>query len=132
MVGGVASLMLNLGALAFVDPWLLLALLGLPLLWWLLRITPPAPKHIAFPPLRLLLDLKTSEQTPAHTPLWLLLLRLFLAGLAILALAHPIANPGARLAGNGPVLLVVDDGWAAASHWQERARTLTALLDQAE
>ncbi|MFM8990296.1 MAG: BatA domain-containing protein [Alphaproteobacteria bacterium] len=55
------------------------------------------------------------EETPARTPWWLLLLRLAVAALVILALAHPILNPQARLAGNGPLLVVVDDGWAAGA-----------------
>ncbi|MGI4941646.1 MAG: BatA domain-containing protein, partial [Janthinobacterium lividum] len=28
----------------FAAPWLLLALAALPLLWWLLRVTPPAAR----------------------------------------------------------------------------------------
>jgi hypothetical protein len=123
---------LNLGALAFLNPWLLAALALLPVLWWLLRVTPPTPKRVIFPALRLLLTLKAEQQTPAHTPLWLLLLRLALAALVILALAHPLANPGARLSGSGPVVLVVDNGWTSASHWAARATALTDLLDQAE
>ena len=124
--------MLNLGVLAFLNPWLLVALGVLPVLWWLLRVTPPAPKRVRFPALRLLLKLNAEQETPAHTPLWLLALRLLLAALVILALAHPLANPGARLTGSGPLVLVVDDGWSAAGHWQARSRALSDLLDQAE
>ena len=124
--------MLTLGSLAFLNPWFLAALGLLPVLWWLLRVTPPAPKRVRFPALRLLLRLKAEEETPAHTPLWLLALRLLLAALVILALAHPLANPGARLAGSGPLVLVVDDGWPSASHWPARSRALGDLLDQAE
>ena len=47
--------MLSLGALAFATPWALAALVSLPVLWWLLRITPPQPRQVTFPPLRLLL-----------------------------------------------------------------------------
>jgi hypothetical protein len=35
--------MLALGSLAFATPLALIALLSLPILWWLLRITPPTP-----------------------------------------------------------------------------------------
>ncbi|MEK9968518.1 MAG: BatA domain-containing protein, partial [Ferrovibrio sp.] len=84
--------MLSLGALAFATPWALAALIGLPVLWWLLRITPPQPRQVTFPPLRLLLLLRPKEETPAHTPWWLLALRLLIAALAILALAEPILN----------------------------------------
>src|SRR6266513_2238801 len=33
--------MLALGSLAFASPWLLAALAALPVIWWLLRVTPP-------------------------------------------------------------------------------------------
>ena len=41
--------MLTLGSLAFASPWLLLGLAALPVLWWLLRVTPPAPRRVRFP-----------------------------------------------------------------------------------
>src|SRR5207302_3875177 len=101
--------MLALGSLAFVSPWLLVALAALPIIWWLLRITPPAPRRIPFPAIRLLLGLVPREETPARTPLWLILLRIVLAALVIVAVAHPLLNPHPRLAASGPVLVVVDD-----------------------
>src|SRR5258706_12357606 len=84
--------MLALGSLAFVSPWLVVALTALPIIWWLLRVTPPAPRRIAFPAIRLLLGLVPREETPARTPLWLILLRRLLAPLVILAVAHPFSN----------------------------------------
>ena len=96
------------------------ALAALPIIWWLLRVTPPAPRRIAFPAIRLLLGLVPREETPARTPLWLILLRMALAALVIFAVAHPLLNPQARLASTGPILLVVDDGWAAARDWPAR------------
>ena len=62
----------------FVAPWVLVGLAALPLLWWLLRVTPPAPRSEIFPAVRFLLGLNATEETPAHTPWWLLLLRLLL------------------------------------------------------
>jgi hypothetical protein len=124
--------MLALGSLAFVSPWLLVALAALPIIWWLLRVTPPAPRRIAFPAIRLLLGLVPREETPARTPLWLILLRMTLAALVILAIAHPLLNPEARLPSTGPILLVVDDGWAAARDWPARQAALAGLLTEAE
>ena len=124
--------MLALGPVAFLAPWLLAALAVLPILWWLLRVMPPVPRLIPFPAIRLLFGLHQTEETPHHTPWWLLLLRLLLAALIIIALAHPLLNPGAPLRGSGPLLLVVDDGWAAAKHWDVRQQTMTSLIDQAE
>ncbi len=124
--------MLSLGSLAFANPWLLAALIGLPAIWWLLRVTPPAPKRQSFPAIRLLLGLRPPEETPARTPLWLVALRLLLAALVILALARPLLNPAALEAGDGPVVLVVDDGWTAARNWEARRDALRNLVGQAE
>ncbi len=124
--------MLSLGALAFTSPWMLAALAALPVLWWLLKVTPPAPKLLKFPAIRLLLGLREEEQTPAKTPLWLVILRTVLAAIIIIALAHPLLNPGAKLKGTSPLLLVVDDGWAAAPNWEQRKAAMDELLDQAE
>lgn len=119
--------------LAFASPWLLLALCALPVIWWLLRVTPPAPRRIAFPPLRLLLGLVPREETPARTPLWLILLRMAIAALVILAVAHPLLHPQKRLAGGrGPLVLIVDNGWAAAADWPARQAALKSLLSEAE
>jgi uncharacterized protein DUF4159/aerotolerance regulator-like protein len=124
--------MLNLGPVAFAAPWLLLALPALPLLWWLLRVTPPAPRRVAFPAIRLLRGLMPPEETPARTPWWLLLLRLAAAALVVLGLARPVLGPGgAGAGGEGPLLLVVDDGWAAAADWPDRMAVATATLDRA-
>ncbi len=123
--------MLTLGPLAFAAPWLLLALALLPVIWWLLRVTPPAPRRLPFPPLRLLFGLLPKEETPDHTPIWLLAMRLIAAALVILALAQPLLNPSG-VAGQGPLILLVDDGWAAARHWEERQQAMTGALERAE
>lgn len=124
--------MFTLGSLAFATPWALTALLALPVLWWLLRITPPTPKQVSFPPLRLLLMLRPKEETPAHTPLWLLLLRLLIAALAILALAEPILNPQSAQRSSGPLVLLLDDGWTAAPRWRDRLVLADNALERAE
>ncbi|MBE9556719.1 MAG: DUF4159 domain-containing protein, partial [Proteobacteria bacterium] len=124
--------MYQLGPIAFSSPGILLALLLLPALWWLLRITPPAPQIIRFPPVRLLFGLHSEEETPASAPLWLVLLRLTIAALLILALAHPLFNPGGPLGGKGAVMLVVDDGWASAAGWDRRQQAMGVLIDRAE
>jgi hypothetical protein len=123
--------MLSLGPLAFAAPWLLVALAALPVLWWLLRVTPPTPRRVAFPAVRLLHDLPVAEETPARTPWWLLLLRTVAAALLILGLARPVLGPGAGVGGEGPLLLVVDDGWSAAADWPARMAAATAALDRA-
>ena len=124
--------MLGLGPIAFAAPWMSRALMVLPVMWWLLRLTPPSPRIVRFPAIRLLLDLVAREETPAHTPLWLLIMRLALAALVILALARPLLNPRAGLPGGGPIIMVIDNGWGAGRDWPARQRTMADLVDQAE
>jgi hypothetical protein len=123
--------MAALGPLAFLQPWLLLALLALPALWFLLRVTPPAPKTQRFPAIRLLLGLAPQEETPARTPWWLLLLRLLAAALVIVGLSGPVMHPATQLSGSGPLVLVIDNGWASAKNWPERMQAAEAQLDRA-
>ena len=70
-----------------------------------------------FPPLRLLIGLDKKDATPAKTPWPLLALRIAIAALVVLAMAGPIWNALPRGAATGPLLLIVDDGWAAAPTW---------------
>jgi hypothetical protein len=123
--------MFGLGALSFAAPWALAALISLPVIWWLLRINPPAPRRIVFPAVRLLLGLPRTEETPVHTPLWLLLLRLLIAALVILAVAHPLLNAGDTVEGDGALVLVIDDGWAAAPNWAQRIGLAESRIEQA-
>jgi len=116
----------------FAEPWVLAALAALPILWWLLRVTPPSPRTENFPAIRLLLGLHAREETPARTPWWLLLLRLVAAGLVIVALARPVLDAATSIAGSGPVLLVIDNGWAAAPEWSRRMEAASGVLDRAE
>jgi hypothetical protein len=119
--------------LAFAQPLVLLGLLSLPVLWWLLRLIPPRPRRLEFPPARLLFDIAPKEETPARTPWWLTLLRLTLAALLILAAAGPMWNPSVATSGGaGPLALLIDDGWAAASTWDTRIRTGDDMLARAE
>lgn len=117
--------------MSFTTPALLVALAALPLLWWLLRVTPPAPRQERFPAIRLLLGLAAKEETPARTPWWLLALRLLACALAIVGLAGPVLNSGGGLVGRGPVLLVVDNGWASAADWPTRLAAAEAIASRA-
>ena len=119
--------------LAFAQPLVLLGLLSLPVLWWLLRLVPPRPRVIDFPPTRLLFEIAPKEETPSRTPWWLTLLRLTLAALVIIAAAGPLWNPPlATTAKAAPLLILIDDGWAAANSWDERLRTADELAARAE
>ena len=119
-----------IGPISFLAPLALLGLLALPLIWWILQIAPPRPKEAEFPPLRILQDVMTDEETPDSTPLWLLLYRLLLAALIAIALAAPII--GAKTEGTArPLALVIDTGWDAAPNWTSMMRTAEARIAKA-
>ena len=118
--------------LGFAQPLVLLGLLGLPVLWWLLRLVPPRPRRVDFPPTRLLFEIAPKEETPSRTPWWLTLLRLTLAALVIVAAAGPQWNPPLGAANrDAPLLVLIDDGWAAAAAWNEHLHTADQLITRA-
>jgi hypothetical protein len=119
--------------IGFTSPLILLALAALPILWFLLRLVPPRPRRVQFAPTRLLLQIEPKEETPARTPWWLTALRLLLAALIIFAAAGPILNPpAATSSSSGPIVLLVDSGWASAAQWENRLYTANAIIARAE
>ena len=121
-----------LGALGFTAPWLLLALLALPVLWLILRAIPPAPLRRRFPGVALLLGLSDDDTVTDRTPWWLLALRMLAVAGLIVGLAGPVLNPDpSRQADRGPVLFLLDGTWAGAPEWPQRAEFLDQALAQA-
>ncbi|PWB83980.1 MAG: LytTR family transcriptional regulator, partial [Methylocystaceae bacterium] len=115
-------------AISFAAPAALLGLVALPLLYLLLRVTPPRPREIVFPPIRLLADVVRKDETPAKTPWWLLLLRLSIAAAAILAMSGPAWSPSAATPfSNAPLLIAIDDGWPAAPTFEKRLEAARAM-----
>ncbi|MEC7571177.1 MAG: BatA domain-containing protein, partial [Pseudomonadota bacterium] len=123
--------MAALSTLTFAVPWLLAGLAVLPLLFIFLRVQPPAPRVIAFPPIALLAGLVPERARAQRTPWWLILLRLLIAGLLIVSFAGPRLDSGRDLPGQGPLLLVVDNGWAAAADWPARQAEAMAAVTRA-
>ena len=118
-------------SLTFLTPWLLSALLGLPVLWLLLRAVPPAPIRRFFPGVILLLGLRDKTQISDRTPWWLLLIRMLALGLIILGLAGPLLNPQSTTIKRSDLLILLDGGWAAARDWQAHQLLLDRVLNQA-
>lgn len=122
-----------MNAIGLATPAVLAALLALPVIWWLLRITPPRPEREVFPPFRILAGILKREETPAQSPWWLTLLRLVLAAAVIIAMAGPVLNPRqSALSGTGPLVLVIDNSFAAANDWDQRMAAAEELIDEAE
>ncbi len=123
---------MNALPLAFAQPLVLYGLIALPVIWWLLRLTPPRPRIEVFPPLRILARVLKPEETPHQSPWWLTLLRLTLAALVILALADPVFKPSEKVATKGSALaLVIDNSWPSARDWDKRVATAERLINDA-
>jgi Domain of unknown function (DUF4159)/Aerotolerance regulator N-terminal len=123
--------MFMLGPLGFATPWLLLALIALPILWILLRAVPPAPIRRRFPGVALLLGLTDDKTETDRTPWWLLLLRMLAVAAAIIGFAGPVLNPDPGEGGSGPLLILVDGSWADARDWPQRQAKVQALVEDA-
>ncbi|MEM7059700.1 MAG: DUF4159 domain-containing protein [Pseudomonadota bacterium] len=125
--------MLSIGTLAFLNPWVLAGLIGLPVLWWLLRTIPPSPRTQTFAGVRLLLGLEDEDRQSDKTPWWLLLLRCLAVAAALIGLSQPVSNLLTRLtAGSGPILVLMDQGWASAPEWADRTAAARAILEEAD
>ncbi len=120
-----------MGALTFLYPWILGALLTLPILYFVLRVMPPSPKIMHLPSARFLEGLNGDQTTPSHTPWWILLLRLLTLALLIIAFAHPVKNFSDSLVGSGTIRLILDNDWAAAQTWQAQKEKAFDLVAQA-
>jgi hypothetical protein len=123
----------TIGPFLFGAPWALAALAALPLLWWLMRATPPPPQRAQFPPTRLLLGLRTEEQSRKRAPWWLVLFRALAAALMIIAFARPsLAPQSSAQTQGGRTLIVIDDGWTSAPSWSDVRTAASAAISQAE
>ncbi len=121
-----------LTSVTFLQPLILLSLLCLPILWFILRITPPAPRRIFFPATRFLMELASEETTPNKSPWWLLLLRLCIAALIIIALANPVMNAADPLKGQNNVRILMDNSWAGAQMWHKQQDAALEMINQAK
>lgn len=117
--------------LAFATPWLLTALIGLPVLWLLLRAVPPAPIRRRFPGVVLLLGLKDDESVMDRTPWWLLLIRMLIVACAIIGLSGPVLNPDTDARSDAPLLIVLDGSWPSASVWRSQSEAIVSILEDA-
>jgi hypothetical protein len=119
--------------IGFAAPVVLAGLLALPLIWLLLRLTPPKPIQEIFPPLRVLEELRQPDETPQRSPWWLTALRMLLAALAIIALAGPMLNPQNNLSaeGEGQLVLIIDDGWASQKTIADQLAAARSILESA-
>ena len=120
-----------MGGLTLLAPLTLIGLLALPLVWLILRISPPAPKREAFPPLAILRGVETDEETPNATPWWLLLFRLSLIALTVFALSLPLLQRD-DVNADAPLTLILDDSALSAAAWDTMTDEARLRLETAQ
>lgn len=116
-----------MGSLFFATPWLLGAAVLLPALYLLLRLTPPAPRRVRLPSLKLLGERDEPPPPASKPPLWLLLLRLGAVALLLFGFAGPTWKPAGSEVAPARLVLIIDNGWIAGAAWP---RMRAAALDR--
>ena len=96
---------------------------ALPVIWWLLRMTPPRPREEVFAPLKILARVLKPEETPHQSPWWLTLLRLIMAALLIFALAGPVWTEEQGRVEEGRLVVLVDSSASMAVREGGKARS---------
>ena len=112
--------MIFFGFLGITTPWLLLAFILLPVLWFVLRAVPPAAKRRRFPGVTLLLELRDYDTEPDNTPWWLLLLRTIIISSLIVGFSEPFLNFDSIDDKNADLLVIMDGSWADAPNWKSQ------------
>lgn len=120
-----------MGALSFAAPAALLGLLSLPLIWWLVRQNPPAPRRIAHPGVFFLRKLNEHDRTPARTPVWTLILRSLLVAALCLGLAGPVYDAAPKTVSARPLLVLIENTWPNANAWPRLKSRASTALDRA-
>lgn len=107
----------------------------LPLVWWLARRTPPAPRVVRLPSILLLGPRDDAPPVRRRPPWWLLALRVAAVALLLGGLAGPSWRAVPVEPGAARVAIVIDNGWVAGEPWERlRAaarREIAALPDGA-
>ena len=111
-----------LANLSFTYPWMLAGLAALPAIWLLLRLTPPRPQTVPFPPGVAAARIAGERKDPDPQPLVADLAADAGRGRRDRRPRRPVIKPqsAATAAIAQPLVVVVDNGWAAASRWAKR------------
>jgi hypothetical protein len=104
-------------------PWLLIGAAALPALWLVLRLLPPPTQRVRLPTVRLIDATGAPPPPVSRPPLWLILLRIGIVALALAGLAGPSLRSKAAVDAPSRLVVVVDNGWSAASQWPRLLET---------
>ena len=123
--------MTAIGPFLFGAPLALLMVLALPLLLFILRATPPPPRQIELPSVRILEGISPRDETPRAHPGG--------SGCCVSRPRSPRSSacrnrsmrrkPSRAQRSSGALLIVIDNGWPSATRWSELINAAEATLD---
>ncbi|MEM6682657.1 MAG: BatA domain-containing protein, partial [Pseudomonadota bacterium] len=119
-----------LGSLAFASPWILSALLLVPLAYLIIRAIPPAPRRLFFPATWLTRELLSENLTSKSAPWWLIALRLLMLIILILALSGPFMRSDDPITADADAILLIDNDWSSAADWDARKALAQEKLER--
>jgi hypothetical protein len=122
-----------LGNVSFLLPWTLAAFVLIPALWYLLNVSPPKPKTIKFPAVRILQEMSNTHTIAKKTPWWILLLRSLIISMLIFAMSQPVWDENHAQDGiDTPMVLILDNDWSMMDRWESQKGEAHRLLERAE
>ena len=112
--------------ISFVYPYFIFLVVLLPLLIKFLITAPLLPKLKKFPSIIFLANQKSIDQKSEKLNYPILVIRLLIILFLIFALSNPIIN--AEDDTNKNYLIIIDNGWASGTSWNEKKNKIINLL----
>ncbi len=117
--------------IGFINPYALWGLLSIPIIYYVVRSFPPAPKTFEFSSIYLLKSFNTKITTKSNCPLWLLIFRIFLILLLIAYYSKPYLDKSKINKDIENYVVYTDLGWSLASEWNKYKNTIHNIMLEA-
>lgn len=112
-----------------IEPFALLALITIPIIWWVSRLIPPKPKTIIFPAKRFLIGLESEKSFTQLAPLWLKIMRAAALAFLIIGIAAPKLEFEKLSKEPLPqkIVFIIEDSYSIAPNYEQTKWLLKTL-----
>ena len=128
--------MLNtINNLAFSNHLALIGLFALPLVFYIIKLLPPAPKKMFFSSFYLIKSMEKVSVTKKNVPIWLLIYRIILITLIILFFSAPYLNIMNKKNTSNTIknyVIIADIGWSMSKEWDKFKKIVSEISVEAE